>query len=472
MVLLGMVGYVLAQFAVGIWVSRRIKNEADYILAGRSLGPTLVAFSVFATWFGAEAIVATAGEVYDKGLSGAVVDPFCYGAAVIAAGALYAAALWLQGVTTFADVFRARFSPDVEKLVVVVLLPGSVFWAAAQIRAFGQVLSSGSSLPLTSSIIVAAFLVASYSAVGGLLADAVTDLFQGFAVITGLIVLAIAVATYAGGPGTVIAGMEPAQLALMAPDEPLVERIDEIAVAFLGSFVAIELISRFLGARSAGVARWGTITGGMMYIVVGLLPVFLGLAAAALVKTDPTLKSEIGDSEQVVAILSQHFLPKWHYVVFGGALVSAILSVVHSALHASGAQVSHNIVVRVVPSLGPRGKLITARISVLALTLAAFVLALTSERIKGLVEIASAFGSAGVFVTAVFGMFTRFGGAWAAAASICTGTIVWAVGHFGFEWSAPYLLAIGASALVYVAIALVEIRLHREPGAQAAGGPS
>ena len=90
-----------------------------------------------------------------------------------------------------------------------------------------------------------------------------------------------------------------------------------------------------------------------MYIVVGLFPVFLGLAAAALVKTDPGLKAEIGDSEQVVAILSQHFLPKWHYVVFGGALVSAILSVVHSALHASGAQVSHNIVVRVVPSLGP-----------------------------------------------------------------------------------------------------------------------
>jgi SSS family solute:Na+ symporter len=106
---------------------------------------------------------------------------------------------------------------------------------------------------------------------------------------------------------------------------------------------------------------------------------------------------------------------------------------------------------------------------VLVLTLAAFLLALTSERIKGLVEIASAFGSAGVFVTAVFGMFTRFGGAWAAAASICTGTIVWAVGHFAFEWSAPYLLAIGCSALVYVAIALAETRWRGEPHVQAAG---
>ena len=38
MILLGMIAYVLAQFAVGIWVSRRVKSEADYILAGRSLG--------------------------------------------------------------------------------------------------------------------------------------------------------------------------------------------------------------------------------------------------------------------------------------------------------------------------------------------------------------------------------------------------------------------------------------------------
>ena len=37
-VLIGMVVYVLAQFAIGAWVSRRMTTEADYILAGRRLG--------------------------------------------------------------------------------------------------------------------------------------------------------------------------------------------------------------------------------------------------------------------------------------------------------------------------------------------------------------------------------------------------------------------------------------------------
>jgi SSS family solute:Na+ symporter len=459
MVLFGMIGYVLAQFAVGVWVSRRVKSETDYILAGRTLGPTLIAFSVFATWFGAEAIVATTAEVYDKGITGALIDPFAYGLAVVAAGLLYAGMLWRKGVTTFADVFRERFSPGVEKLVVVVLLPGSVFWAAAQIRAFGQVLSSSSDMSLPNAIILAAVLVASYSVIGGLLADAVTDFLQGAAVMIGLVVLTAAVAYAAGGATEALEGMPADRLTFVAGHHgtPL-ETIEAVSVAFFGSFVAIELISRFLGARSASVARNGTVAGGLMYIAFGLLPVFLGLAASGLIAANPELKAKLVDSEQVVSVLSEHYLPQWHYVIFGGALISAILSVVHSALHASGAQVSHNIVVRLVPTLGMRGKLIAARLSVVALTAAAFGLAMTSDRIKELVEIASAFGSAGVFVSAAFGMFSRFGGAASATVSILLGTAVWAVGRFVLEWEAPYLAALAASGAAYVILALLHPR--------------
>jgi Na+/proline symporter len=80
-VLLAIVGYVLLQFAIGAWVSRNVASASDYILAGRSLGTGLVVFSVFATYFGAEAIVASGGAVYERGLAGAVVDPVSYAAA-------------------------------------------------------------------------------------------------------------------------------------------------------------------------------------------------------------------------------------------------------------------------------------------------------------------------------------------------------------------------------------------------------
>jgi Na+/proline symporter len=186
LVMIGVIAYVLVQFAIGVWVSRRINTNADFIIAGRSLGVGLVAFSVYATFFGAEAIVGTAGSVYEDGLKGGQADPFGYAVAIFVVALIFAAPLWRQGIITFADFFRQRYSPLVEKLVVLVLLPGSIFWAAAQVRAFGQVVSSTTDISVTAAIVIAAFVVVGYSVLGGLLADAWTDLVQGLAIVLGL----------------------------------------------------------------------------------------------------------------------------------------------------------------------------------------------------------------------------------------------------------------------------------------------
>lgn len=451
---LGLVCYVLVQFAIGVWVSRRTTSDTDYILAGRALGPVLVAFSVFATWFGAEAIVATTGEVYKNGLAGALIDPFAYAAAVFLSGLVLARVLWSNGLTTFADLFERRYSPLVGRLVVLVLLPGSMFWAAAQLRAFGQVLGSSSGLSLSLAIAVAAVLVGAYSTIGGLLADTVTDFLQSIVVILGLVLLVVVVAVAAGGVGAVIASVPAHRMDILATDEDgMLGKVEHVVVALCGSLVAIELISRYLGARSAEVARAGTIAGGLLYLAIGLMPVFLGLAAFQLAAKDAALHAQLGQTEQIVATLARYYLPTIGYVVFAGAIVSAILSNVHATLHAPAAQVSNNIVVRLLPGLDAKGRLLAARATVLALSVVAFGLALTSERIKDLVEIASAFGSAGVVVTTFFALFTRIGGPTSALAAVGTGVVVWAGGRFVFGIPAPYIAALVCSTIAYLAFA-------------------
>ena len=68
---------------------------------------------------------------------------------------------------------------------MIVLLPGSIIWAAAQIRAFGQVMDANSGMGLKTAIVLAAVLVGAYSVIGGLLADSVTDVVQGVVVLVG-----------------------------------------------------------------------------------------------------------------------------------------------------------------------------------------------------------------------------------------------------------------------------------------------
>jgi len=92
----------------------------------------------------------------------------------------------------------------------------------------------------------------------------------------------------------------------------------------------------------------------------------------------------------------------------------------------------------------------------MALSVVAYLLSVTSQRIHDLVETASAFGSAGVFVTALFALFTRFGGIASAYASVLTGMLVWAVGKYAVGLPAPYLLGLLAAAIAYVGAAFLE----------------
>jgi Na+/proline symporter len=448
-VLWGVLAYVVVQFLLGAWVSRRISSDTDYIAAGRSLGTSLIAFSVFATWFGAEALVTSAGEVYAHGLAGAKLDPFGYGGAVILVGILLAARVWLGGATTFADIIRERFSTTAEKVFVFVLLPGSVFWAAAQIRAFGQILSATSSLDVVTAIVIAATLVALYSAVGGLLADAITDVVQGLVVICGLMTLTTMVAITAGGLTTSFATLDPVRLNWFSADDGWPALAEKLAITVCGSLVSIELISRFLGARSAGIARTGTIIGGVMYLTVGLMPLYIGLMA-------PRIVPNLVETEQVVPKVAETLMPTYGFAIFAGALVSAILSVVHAALHAPAAQISRNVLVPAMPQLSERARLTAVRLAVVVLSIVALGLALAMKNIRELVETASAIGSAGAVVVVFFGLFTSLGGAQAASATLVAGGLLWAAFKFVAGVETPYLFAVGSSIVIYLIVARFE----------------
>jgi Na+/proline symporter len=147
--------------------------------------------------------------------------------------------------------------------------------------------------------------------------------------------------------------------------------------------------------------------------------------------------------------------------LFAGAVISAILSTVNSCLLAAAALVSHNLIVPLKPSIDERGRILIARIGVVAFGAAAYALALGAEGIYELVATASAFGSAGIFVVGLFGLFSRVGGATSAHASFATGAGVWAAGEYWLEWSTPYVAALAAALFAYLAAA----PLARRPGA-------
>jgi Na+/proline symporter len=451
-VLIGIGAYLLVQFAVGMLVSRRIASETDYMLAGRRLGLTLAAFSIFATWFGAETVVGAAGSIYSDGLVGGSADPFGYGLCLIVLGVVVAAPLWRRQYTTFGDLFRERYSVGVERLAVLLMVPTSVLWAAAQIRAFGQVVSASSDLDVEVAITAAAVFVVIYTVAGGLLADVVTDFVQSIAIVIGLAILLVVVANANGGLAALPSLIDPARLDLFssANATPL-EILEAWAVPVCGSLLAVEMLSRILGCNSAATARRATLTGAALYLTVGLIPATLGLIGPALVPN-------LDEPEQLIAVLAQQHLATFFYVLFAGALISAILSTVDSCLLAAASLVSHNLIVPLRSAMSERGKITTARIGVATFGILAYLIALRADGIYELVATASAFGSAGIFIVGLFGLFSRVGAAPSAYAALIAGVVVWAAGEYWLAWSTPYIAAVAAALAAYLGAAAVAPR--------------
>jgi solute:Na+ symporter, SSS family len=439
--LIGILTYISLQMGFGVLVSRRIRSEEDYLLAGRSLGFGLSMFTVFATWFGAETCIGSAGKAYSQGLSGNSADPFGYAICILLMGAFFAVPLWRRKLTTLGDLFRQRYGQGVERLAVLMIVPSSLMWAAAQTRAFGQVLSATAGWGVTLAVTVAASVVVIYTVLGGLLADAYSDCLQGGVLILGLGLLTAVVLSSDAGISA-WSTLDAARLNPFGGDSPWYLKAEAWAVPIIGSVMSQELVARVIAAKNEGVAKRAALSASALYLLVGLMPVTLGLLGPAILGT-------VGEAEQVLLLQAQQYLPGALYVVFAGALVSAILSSVDSALLAASSLVAHNLIL---PTMGEHlteaRKVRINRLMVVVFGVIAYLLALSAEGIYELVESASALGTSGFFVCVVLGMFTRWGGARSAYAALVTGLVVYLV--FGWlGWEMPYIASLVAAFAAY-----------------------
>jgi Na+/proline symporter len=162
------------------------------------------------------------------------------------------------------------------------------------------------------------------------------------------------------------------------------------------------------------------------------------------------------DPEQILPRMALEHFPIWFYAIFAGALISAILSTVDSALLAAASLVSHNLIVPLRPNMDDRAKLRIARACVLVFGVLAWALAVRAEGVYALIETAAAFASSGVLVCGIFGLFTSLGGAKSATAALLVGAGVWSIGEWAELTRTPYLLSLASAAFAYLAVAAFE----------------
>lgn len=455
MIILAVTLYVLAQLGVGWWAARRTRTETDYFVAGRSLGLFPITLSLFATWFGAETVMGASAEIAEGGLAASRAEPFGYFITLCLMGWLVAGKLRDGGYVTLADFFRKRFGKNTETWVVVANVPASIVWGAAQLVALALIVHTLTDLPVQTTLGVSAILMIVYTSMGGLMGDVVNDVLQGIVLLIGLVVLLVFVVLKAGGPGEALALIDAKDLNLFgAKGESWLARSDAWAIPVFGSLVTSEAAGRFLGSKTAKVARHASFLAAGLYLLAGLVPVLIGLIGSKL-----GVPAATGDL--FLPRLAQHLLPPFMLVILIGALLSAILSTVDSNILSASSLLTHNGVDRLMPGASEKTRLTIARAATVGVGLVAWAIAAGGQSIYDLIEWTSVWGTSGTLVAFLFGAWSGIGGGRAASAAIAAGVAVnlWtslAAPAMGYEVEGGFLLSLAVSLVAYLAVGLKE----------------
>jgi SSS family transporter len=423
--------YLVVTIAIGLWAAKRVKNTADFAVAGRNLPLIMIVTTTFATWFGSETVLGIPAKFVQGGLHAVVEDPFGAGICLILVGLFFAAKLYKMTLLTISDYYRERFGRVIEVVCSLIIILSYLGWVSAQITALGlvfNVLSSGA-IPIPIGMVLGALSVLAYTLFGGMWSVAVTDFLQMILLVVGLAAIAVFAAELAGGADKVFALAASKDLFHFWPEPTTQEVVVFIAAGItmmFGSIPQQDVFQRVMSANSAKNASRGPVIGGLFYIAFAFVPMFLATSAliimpeqaAALIKDDP---------QKVLPTLVLEHMPFAMQVLFYGALLSAIMSTASATLLAPSVTFVENIWRQFRPRLGDKQELRTMRITVLVFTVCVcgYAIVLQGTPIYDLVSGAYQVTLVGAFVPLVSGLYWKRASTQGAIFSIMLGILTW-----------------------------------------------
>ena len=423
--------YLLASIGIGLYAATRVKNTADYAVAGRSLPLAVVIATTFATWFGSETVLGVPGRFIAGNLGEIVEDPFGASMCLVLVGLFFAYRLYRKNLITIGDYYRQRFGAAVEVVCSVMIIFSYLGWVGAQITALGLVfnLLSEGSISLSMGMVIGTAVVLIYTLYGGMWSVALTDFVQMIVISIGLVLIAWYAAEAAGGASRVIEFAAREGKFHFFPDDGSPKTwlffFAASITMMLGSIPQQDVFQRVMSSNNEHTARRGPVIGGLLYLAFAFVPIFIVVAAVMVVPEASALLAD--DPQKVLPVLVLKHMPAALQVAFFGALLSAIMSTASATLLAPSTTFVENILRNLKPGMSDAATLKAMRVSVLVFTVCVLVYSITMEgtSIYELVSGAYQVPLVGAFVPLVFGLYWKRATTQGALLAVALGLGVW-----------------------------------------------
>ncbi len=390
-VAIGFIVYLVGILIVGIIAARITKTLPDYLLAGRRLGPWVVAFSERASGESGWMLLGLTGLAYASGLgdpSGFKLEPAFWTAVggvsgILASWFLIARKLRVTseqlGALTLPRFFELRFSksdPVIRLVATAIITFCFAFYIAAQFDAAGKSLEQAFGWPHFSGVLTGAAIIVFYTLLGGFFAVAWTDFFQGWIMLITLVALPLVTLSQLGGFDGLavrINAINPEFLSLTGGRGGW-KLISGILGGFgvgMGYLGQPHLLARYMSIRSANDIRIARRIAAVWAVLAYGGAVLMGLVALAYFGPD-----HFADPEKMMPELAMTIFPAWFAGILICGALAAMMSTADSQLLVATSSISEDVYHQTFkPDLSQKQLLLISRIVTLILGVIAIFLA-------------------------------------------------------------------------------------------------
>ena len=326
----GLALYAGLMLAVSLFWMVRVKQAADYLVAGRRLPLWVLTGSITATCIGTGVVIGASGLAYRHGWAGCAY-PIGLGLGTLLTGLCFAVMRRYRFMTLSEEIacFYGRNRIVVEFSNISLFL-SQLCWLTVQIMGGGAILGAVTTLRPGLCVVMAGLITAVISIPGGLRTVVYTDFLQAVILLCGFGVLTHLALVQGGG----LWGLRRAVPA---------EYFSFLGAASYGGWNIVSLILALVlsviadpgrrlvmySARTEGAAKWSMVTAGVIVMVFSFAVGITGMYTFSL---NPRLAS----SDQALPWLVTKVLSPWVAALVVVSVTSAIFSSANGNAAAAG----------------------------------------------------------------------------------------------------------------------------------------
>ena len=426
------VAYFLFMLGIGVFFFLKSKDagEKDYFLGGRNMGAWVSALSAGASDMSAWVLMGLPASIYAFGIGQtwiAIGLGIGYALSwIFEAPRLRRFSIAAKDSITIPQYLTNRFLEEKKTLQVlcaVIFLVAYTVYAASSIKACGTLFNTVMNMDATAAMYLAAFIIISYTFLGGFSAVCWTDFFQGMIMLAALLLAPIfALALVGQGEGAANAQLPEGFFHLFTTPQDVISGLGW----GLGYFGMPHIIIRFMSIKSEKELRKSSVIGISWTTIILIMSALTAVAGRLYL-------GEIDDPSTVFITMVRRIFPALVSGLLLSAILSAAMSTADSQLLAASSAFASDVYKPVIRKKASDSEMLWAgRIVVIVIAVVALMIASdpNSGSIMGLVENAwGVFGAAfgPVILLSLFWKRLTFGGTVAGIAAGAAVDILWLV---------------------------------------------